>query len=83
MESYPLDVLGMPEIKSMVMSSYFQVGMGKGWRVSANLRCLAFTLQQTSHSATNLAMSFFQTFPQKPLPHISIHLVASRVDREK
>ena len=64
MESYPLDAFGRPVMKSIVISSHFQAGIGNGWRVPASLRCSAFTLQQTSHLATNLAISCFRPFHQ-------------------
>jgi hypothetical protein len=64
MESYPSEVFSKPIMKSIVISSHFQVGIGNGWRVLASLRCSAFTLQQTSHSATNLAISYFRPFHQ-------------------
>jgi hypothetical protein len=41
------------------MSSHFQDGIGRGWRVPAGLRCSAFTLWQISHSATYWATSIF------------------------
>jgi hypothetical protein len=43
-ESNPLAVLGKPTIKSILISSYFQDGMGNGCNSPADFRCIAFTL---------------------------------------
>jgi hypothetical protein len=46
-------------MKSMLMSSHFHEGMGKGWRVLAVFKWLALILEHVSHSETYLAMSTF------------------------
>jgi hypothetical protein len=43
-ESNPFEVLGKPTMKSILISSHFQAGMGKGYNSLADFRCTAFTL---------------------------------------
>ena len=43
-ESYPLEVLGKPTMKSILMSSHFQDGILKGCKRTADLKWLALTL---------------------------------------
>jgi hypothetical protein len=57
-------------MKSMLMSSHFQEGMGKGWRVPAVFRWLALILEHVSHSKTYFAMSTFMLGHQKFLSNL-------------
>jgi hypothetical protein len=43
-ESNPLEVLGKPIIKYILIFSHFQAGMGSGCNSLADFRCTAFTL---------------------------------------
>jgi hypothetical protein len=52
-------VTGNPKIKSILMSSHFQLGIFKVWRGPADHRWSSFTLWQVSHVVTYLAISFF------------------------
>jgi hypothetical protein len=52
MESKPFAVLGNPTIKSILMSSHFQVGIGRDYNGPATFRCMALTRLQVSHLAT-------------------------------
>jgi hypothetical protein len=56
-ESCLREVLGKPTIKSILISSHFEEGIGRGWRIPAVFRWLALTLWQISHSKTYLAIS--------------------------
>jgi len=52
-------VLGNPTIKSMVIWSHFQMGIGKGCHKPPGFWCSVVTLWQIRHRATYSAMSFF------------------------
>jgi hypothetical protein len=65
MESYLKEVLGKPTIKSILISSHFQEGIDRGWRIPVVFKWLALTLWQTSHSETYLAISRFIRVQQK------------------
>jgi hypothetical protein len=43
-EENPLEVLGKPTMKSILISSHFQARMGNACNFSADFRCIAFTL---------------------------------------
>src|SRR6185369_17125723 len=58
-ESYPLEVLGKPTMKSILMSSHFQEGILRGCKGPAGLKWLALTLRQVSYSDTYFAISRF------------------------
>jgi hypothetical protein len=61
-------------MKSMLMSSHFQEGMGKGWRVPAVFKWLALILEHVLHSETYFAMSTFMLDHQK-LPFKSWYIL--------
>jgi hypothetical protein len=48
----PFAVLGNPTIKSMLISSYFHVGIGRDCNGPAVFICMALTRLQVSHLAT-------------------------------
>src|SRR5579883_3274268 len=58
-ESCLWEVTGNPTMKSMLMSSHFQDGIGKGCNGPATFKWLALIRWQTSHSDTYLAISLF------------------------
>jgi hypothetical protein len=58
-ESWCQEVLGKLTMKSMLRSSHFQDGMGRGCKVPATFKWLALILWQVSHSDTYLAISLF------------------------
>jgi hypothetical protein len=51
-ESNPLAVLGNPTMKPILISSYFQVGIGKDYNALAAFICIALTRLQVSHFST-------------------------------
>ena len=65
MESWPFSVVGSPTIKSILMSSYFQLGIDSGWSSPTGFKWMVVTRQQLSHLATNAAISFFIFVHQK------------------
>jgi len=54
--------VGSPEIKSILTSSHFQLGIDKGWSKPAFM-WTAFMRQQLSQRATKAAVSFFHLCP--------------------
>src|SRR6185312_3550668 len=58
-ESYPFKVLGSPTMKSILIASHFHDGILRGCKGPADLKWLALTLLQMSHSNTYLAISRF------------------------
>ena len=65
MESWPFSVVGSPTIKSILMSSHFQLGIDSGWSSPADFKWIALIRQQLSHQATNAVISFFIFVHQK------------------
>jgi hypothetical protein len=59
MESQPLDVLGSPTIKSILISSHYQDGTGEGCNSLADFRWTALTRWHVTHLATYYAISIF------------------------
>lgn len=65
MESYPCAVRSNPTIKSMPISSHFQLGIGKGWSKLADGSWQPLILLHVSHLTVYSAISFFIHFHQK------------------
>jgi hypothetical protein len=58
-ESLPFGVIGCPVTKCILISSYFQLGIDNDCNRLASFICIALTLQQLSHLAIYVAISFF------------------------
>ena len=59
MASTPLAILGNFMMKSMVISSYFHIGMGNSWTLPCRRWCLALTFRKVKHRFTNHAIFHF------------------------